>query len=156
MARRLPPAPSLPRGASATPLRRTAARVAVLLLLGSAAVSGVDAAAHAAQVAMDVTRITATVAVGQDLLVAVYTNASTGYHWAYNQVPGLKVTQSDFPTRTAKPGQPPLVGAPTITVYHLTVLRLSAKPFVVRFYNVPPGSGRAAVGEVIATITAHA
>ena len=119
--------------------------------------TGVQADAHqsrsGAAAAMPVTRISATVPVAEELLVAVYTNASTGYHWDYKQVPGINISISDFPTRTSKPGQPPILGAPTIRVYHLRVLKVSSKPYVVRFYNMPPGSGQPAAGEVIATIT---
>jgi predicted secreted protein len=94
--------------------------------------------------------ITAHVAAGQEVLVAVKTIPGTGFHWVVRTVSGIKALSSDFPTRKVD-SKHPLVGVPVIRVYHLTAVKARSQPYVVRLVELSP-AGQPSGATVVVTI----
>jgi predicted secreted protein len=125
--------------------RHTIARQAILVLalglatiLGAVPAHGTSAAGARTGSTPATIAITAYVAVGQEVDVAIKINPSTGYHWVVLAVPGLKVTSLDVPTWKVDP-QHPMVGVPLIRVYQITATKAQATPYVVRLVEFAPG-----------------
>jgi predicted secreted protein len=116
--------------------------VPIILAVSLIALAAPGAAAHGRAVAAQAstavtTTITAHATVGQEVLVAVKTNPSTGYHWTVQQVSGLTMTTYEVPTRKVDPKHP-LVGVPIIRVYQITVVTARSTPYTVLFVELTP------------------
>lgn len=99
------------------------------------------------------TAVTAMVKVGQEVLVAVKTNPSTGYRWQVSTAPGIAVSSTDYPTRPFDPKHP-VVGSPGICVYRFTAVKVQSAPYVLWLVERAP-SGQATGASVVVTISAH-